>query len=190
MANRGTREADAGSKSNPPFGFEPNPNRERSQARARHERSSESAPATLGPLERTLVLAFALIGFAALTLARALTPDPRGFGTHEALGLAPCRARAISGEPCPSCGATTALAWALRGEPARAVRANPAGALLALSLPTLILWLATLAARGRTLGRHDAPWGFWIAAWVVAHAALALLVWLSRTRIGATEWIP
>ena len=44
---------------------------------------------------------------AVLALARWLTPDPAGVGTHTQLGLEPCAVLTWVGFPCPMCGMTT-----------------------------------------------------------------------------------
>ncbi|WP_438269981.1 DUF2752 domain-containing protein [Paludisphaera mucosa] len=76
-----------------------------------------------------------------LAVARRLEPDPRGFGSHEQLGLAPCSFLLATGRLCPFCGATTAVAETTRGRMDRAWRANPAGALLGVLSGPLIVWL-------------------------------------------------
>ncbi len=94
------------------------------------------------------ILALGLV--AVLTTARLLTPDPKGFGTHTQLGLGRCAFREITGKPCPSCGMTTAFAWAARGRLDRAWRANPAGSIIAPTCLFFIPWLIFTAISGRT----------------------------------------
>ena len=53
----------------------------------------------LGPWPRVLLAAWAVMLVAVLAVARRLEPDPRGFGTHEQLGLSPCAFRATTGRP-------------------------------------------------------------------------------------------
>ena len=48
-----------------------------------------------------------------VVLAFFLRADPRGFGTHEQLGLQPCMPMELWGFPCPGCGVTTC--WLRRG---------------------------------------------------------------------------
>jgi hypothetical protein len=67
---------------------------------------------------------------AVIVLAFVLRPDPRGVGTHEQLGIAPCGFLRDHGIPCISCGMTTAFAAMAHGDPASAFRANPFGSLL------------------------------------------------------------
>ena len=69
---------------------------------------------------------------AASAAARVLDPDPRGFGTHEQLGLPPCQMLSLSGVPCPFCGMTTALAHIVRGRVLEAFSTHPAGTILFL----------------------------------------------------------
>lgn len=71
----------------------------------------------------------ALGALAVLGLSAILTPDPRGVGTHEQLGLPPCMTQWIVGIPCPFCGMTTAFTLMAHGQPFRAFQVQPAGAL-------------------------------------------------------------
>ena len=90
-----------------------------------------------------------MAGLALLITARSLEPDPRGFGTHEQLGLIPCCFHRWTGRVCPTCGATTALAHALRGNIADAATANLGGALLRGMTVLGIPWMLTSAAVDR-----------------------------------------
>jgi hypothetical protein len=75
-----------------------------------------------------------------LGIARALTPDPSGVGTHLQLGLPRCGFLALTGLPCPACGLTTAFAHMARGELAQAASAHALGVLLfALTLGSIPL---------------------------------------------------
>jgi hypothetical protein len=76
-----------------------------------------------------VVLAGAAVIFA---LAR-VAPDPRGHGTHELLGLAPCGFAQIHRAPCPTCGITTAACHVVHLQPLRALWVQPFGAALALA---------------------------------------------------------
>ncbi|MEO6811006.1 MAG: DUF2752 domain-containing protein [Isosphaeraceae bacterium] len=119
----------------------------------------------------TLALALSAL----LATAAGLKPDPRGFGTHEQLGLPQCAFQAVTGVPCPSCGMTTAFAWSVRGRPDRAWRANPAGSLLAPLCGLLVLWLLAVVALGRPLGTRSVDRPLMIVT--VAAVALSLGAW-------------
>ena len=75
-----------------------------------------------------------------------LTPDPRGLGTHEQLGLPPCISSNYLGAPCPLCGMTTAFTLMAHARPRDAFRAQPAGAaFFVLCVIALAGALSTLA---------------------------------------------
>ena len=132
----------------------------------------------LGPRARALAAAGSAAIFALLATARGLRPDPRGFGTHERLGLHPCLFRSRFGLPCPSCGMTTSWAWLMRGDPGDAWRASPAGALLLPAAAVLMVWLLVAATRGRApLVDSPAGLGARLAAWA---AVLIFGAWLIR----------
>ncbi len=76
---------------------------------------------SLGTVAAGLLLVF--------LIAARLTPDPRGWGTHEQLGFTPCRTTTLFGVPCPFCGMTTAFCLMAHGKPIDALVAQPAGAI-------------------------------------------------------------
>jgi hypothetical protein len=92
------------------------------------------------------VLAFSA---AALAIARSLHPSASGMGTHEQLGLPPCKFLVFTGFPCPSCGLTTSFAYAAHFHFQQAFFASPFGLLLffgaVLVIPTsaVLLWRRT-----------------------------------------------
>jgi hypothetical protein len=115
---------------------------------------------------------------ASLGVARGLEPDPRGFGTHERLGLPPCAAREATGVACPTCGMTTAWSLATRGRLRASWEANPAGCLTALAAAGLAAWMLASAASGRPrLSRTIAGPLAWAA---VLAAAAGLAAWFLR----------
>ncbi|MDP6407923.1 MAG: DUF2752 domain-containing protein [Planctomycetota bacterium] len=77
---------------------------------------------------------------AMLALALFVEPDERGFGTHEQLGMLPCRSMDWFGVPCPGCGVTTSVALAVQGRPLDSIANQPFGFLTALFLPVFFLW--------------------------------------------------
>ena len=109
-------------------------------------------------------------------MARTLEPDPRGFGTHEQLGLRPCAFATLTGRPCPTCGMTTAFAWFMRGRLDRSWRANPAGCLFALLAIPLMVWLVASAVRDEPLGFRSVSGP--VTGLVLAGLVLCLASWL------------
>ena len=91
-----------------------------------------TAPVILGLTGRLIA---ALVGagcLGVLLVAWRLEPSPAGHGTHTQLGLPACGWAAVMGHPCPTCGMTTAFAWAVRGRLWASFLAQPLGMLLAL----------------------------------------------------------
>lgn len=136
----------------------------------------------LGRATRWTLVVAALGLVMVLGVARWLTPDPRGYGTHTQLGLAPCPFARVTGYRCPSCGMTTSFAWFVRGRFDRSWRANPAGSLLAPACVVLIPWLLAGAARGRPVGFRtlEPP----LIVLITATVALSLLTYLFRLFFG------
>jgi hypothetical protein len=128
---------------------------------------------------RRLALAGIGIGLVALLLtARGLKPDPRGFGTHEQLGLTPCGFYSWTGWPCPTCGATTAWAYVLRADFAGAMNANLAGTMLCLVAMVGVPWLLMSASLGRWWAVKPTPYG--LLGVGSGLMVIAMLDWLRR----------
>ncbi|MEM9656785.1 MAG: DUF2752 domain-containing protein [Planctomycetota bacterium] len=106
---------------------------------------------------RIWLTALAIAGLALLAAAWSLTPDERGLGTHEQLGLAPCWIHARFGVVCPSCGMTTAWAHAMRGQIGHAAACNAGGLLLWVVATTATPWCLFVAARGRWPWQRPSP---------------------------------
>ncbi|MFG0330264.1 MAG: DUF2752 domain-containing protein [Phycisphaerales bacterium] len=136
-----------------------------------------------GPLRaslghRLLAGLLAIACAALLGLAAWLQPDPRGFGTHNQLRLAPCLWVERVGMPCPTCGMTTAFAHAADGSFLSAARAQPMGLVLAF-MTAMTFWVALyVAATGSLIGalllRLWRPSVLWTAG------GLALASWLYK----------
>jgi hypothetical protein len=103
------------------------------------------------------------ISFASpLAMAAWLRPNPAGLGTHQQLGLPPCSIRMVWGIRCPACGMTTSWSHFVRGEMISSLRANLAGALLAILVSVAVVVLVSGCWTGRTPGRGwlvAAAWG-------------------------------
>ena len=129
-------------------------------------------------LQRVLLVAFGLTGLFLLTMAGNLEPDPRGYGTHEQLGLTPCYFQLKTGTICPTCGATTAWAHTLRGNITQAVAANLGGTILCVLVILAVPWSLISAVKGSWLGVRPAPKIILIIA--TALLAMTVLDWLRR----------
>lgn len=128
-------------------------------------------------------LALVLAGFALVTLlglARTLTPSPKGWGTHEQLGLPACAFVLRFQKRCPSCGMTTAWAHLVRGSLAAALRCHVTGTLLGLSAAAGSVWMLTCGTTGRWVGGRLGE-----TAWLVGGAVVgAALVAEWAVRVG------
>ena len=107
-----------------------------------------------------------------LVKARSLEPDPRGYGTHEQLGIAPCTFQKSTGLACPMCGATTAWAHLLRGDLTSAAHVNFAAMLLCAAVVFVATWMLIAAV----LGRWPIATPNWKPTLVIASAWLAVVV--------------
>ena len=135
----------------------------------------------LRPAARCLLAAWGLFLVAGFGLAMSLDPDPRGFGTHQRLGLPPCTTRALFGIPCPSCGMTTSFANFVRGRFLQAARANTSGLLLAVVCAGQLPWIAASVARGRLIGVRRLDQVALVV--VVPLATFCLAEWLLRLTV-------
>lgn len=86
-------------------------------------------------------IGIALLCLAPLVTAALLRPSPDGFGSHTALGLAPCQFMQHTGLPCPSCGMTTSWTWFARGNLRASLYVQPMGTVLA-ALTVCCFWAA------------------------------------------------
>ncbi len=94
---------------------------------------------------RVLAVLFALGSWTVLGIALWLRPDPRGFGTHESLGLPPCGFLVANGYPCMTCGMTTSFSNMAHLQPVAAFNANPMGIVLYLLTAAIALFMTRCA---------------------------------------------
>lgn len=125
---------------------------------------------------RLAVLLWCLLLAGGFSVAFQLQPDPRGFGTHQQLGLPPCSFRFLVNVPCPSCGMTTAFAHFVRGHWIESLRASCSGFLFALVCAVQIPWCLLSLWTGR----------FW---WVRRLDVLFLAVLLLLSGTALLEWL-
>ncbi|MFV0443608.1 MAG: DUF2752 domain-containing protein [Planctomycetaceae bacterium] len=132
------------------------------------------------PLSRGVRLVLVLWGLflsGGFVVASRLEPDPRGYGTHQRLGLPECSFRSWFGIPCPSCGGTTAFALFVRGRWIESARANLSAFGAAILSAVLIPWSLYSSGIGHTWGiqRPDVA-GLWILG---VMGTIAILQWLA-----------
>ena len=123
---------------------------------------------SLQPATRLVLASAGIVGLVLVITARKLEPDPRGYGTHEQLGLTPCFFHQSTGHICPACGTTTAWAHALRGDIRQAASANLGGTLLCGVALIAVPWLLATAIVGRWLGptpKRKRPGASWATTW-------------------------
>jgi hypothetical protein len=102
---------------------------------------------------RLLSLAVGLLCLTPLVIASQLRPSPDGYGSHTAMGLAPCQFMRTTGLPCPSCGMTTSWTWFVRGNLRASLYVQPMGTVLAV-LVGCCFWAALyIAVTGRPVYR-------------------------------------
>jgi hypothetical protein len=131
---------------------------------------------------RLALAGISLVGAMLLFTAWRLAPDPRGYGTHEQLGLAPCAFYVWTGWKCPSCGMTTAWAHAMHGDLPAALHANAGGTLLCGFVALTIAWAAVSAVIGTWFVVRPSPrWLLWIGS---AGLMITILDWVRRLAAG------
>lgn len=115
-------------------------------------RSQSSTEQHIPRFLRVIYCGWAAGIIALFVLCSNLSPDPRGLGTHEQLGLPPCGLQSLFGTPCPSCGMTTAWTLFSHGQWLRSAQVNLGGFLMALlAIPTCgSLLMASIQGRWRT----------------------------------------
>jgi hypothetical protein len=143
--------------------------------------TASKAPASARVRVRGAAVAAACAGV--LAVAASLVPSADGYGTHRQLGIPQCSFLARTGYPCPTCGATTSVALAVRGRFGAAWKAHPFGLLLAAALAAAALVGAAealtgrprfptgckplLLAAGMLLVALAGSWGWKVADWTV-----------------------
>lgn len=139
--------------------------------------TSAAAPprsVVLGIGGRLVAAVVAASCLALLIVAARLEPAPAGHGTHTQLGLPACGWAMVLHRPCPTCGMTTAFAYAVRGRFVSSFLAQPAGFLLALGTAGTFWGGAYISLTGsqlgRVFGRMVTARALWAAAGVLAAA--------------------
>jgi hypothetical protein len=113
-------------------------------------------------------------------------PDPRGFGTHERLGLPPCKPMLWWNVPCPGCGVTTSVALAAHGRFWASIRNQPFGFIVAMAVPAFAAWCLWHALRGRDL--NNALHSVRVGRWGFVLAGAMMLAWIYKVAL-VRHWI-
>lgn len=128
-------------------------------------------------LTRWLPTLLLMLPFCGVIVARFLTPDPRGLGTHQQLGLPPCSMRVLFDLPCPSCGMTTSWSLFSRGNFNESIQTNTGGFLLAC-LATVSLAIGLHAIFRRKPARRNSTRAITIS--LLAIFGISVSQWLWR----------
>ncbi len=141
-----------------------------------------SIPADLQSLssrQRRLVGAVVAVCAAGLLgVAAWLTPSSAGIGTHEQLMLPECGWITLMDMPCPTCGMTTAFAYAAEGQLWTSFLTQPLGSLLAISTAMALLVGIHVAVTGSRLGSLlTRLWGR-RSGWIIA--LLIVVSWMYK----------
>jgi len=127
------------------------------------------------------VAVLTILGFLALGIL--FTPDERGHGTHQQLGLQPCFPAEMWNIPCPGCGVTTSMTLATHGHLWQAIVNQPFGFVVWLAFLAFALWapIAHFCGRDLWIDIHRLPYGP-ILRWLLPFAALAWVYKLAMMR--------
>lgn len=125
-------------------------------------------PPPSGLLDRAAWLVAALASWPVVALSAWLSPDRRGFGTHQQLGLPPCSFEAVTHVPCPGCGLTTSFTNMAHLHVVDAFRAHLMGPLL------FALTLAVALAAPVAIRRGWSVQGVLALPWLTAYLGVTL----------------
>jgi len=107
-----------------------------------------------------------------------LAPDPRGYGTHERLGMLPCLTMKLWHVPCPGCGVTTSVVLAAHAHLIASAMNQPFGFLVALALAAFVIWAPIAHLRGRDLWVDLT--GVRLGCWGPLAGAFLVLSWIYK----------
>ena len=129
--------------------------------------------------EHWLVVGSAVLAAGALVaLGLLLTPDARGVGTHEQLGLRPCTTMKLWNIPCPGCGLTTSVTMATQGDFWVSFKNQPFGLVCFLLGVAFVVWTPIAHFRGRDLWADVNA--LRIGRWAAILGVLAALAWVYK----------
>ena len=126
-------------------------------------------------------LATGLGAAAVLVVARLLSPDLSGYGTHQHFFLLPCLLRWAIGLPCPFCGMTTAFALMADGHVAAAFGAHVLGP------PAYLVTWGILLAGIAGLVRNRMPLPRWLLS--PSGGRVIIVILLVGWAINLVRWL-
>jgi hypothetical protein len=126
----------------------------------------------------------AIVGLVLLGLL--LEPDPRGYGTHEKLGMRPCMPMVLWNVPCPGCGVTTSVTHAMNGDLLGSLRVQPFGLVVLLVVLLSFGWALVGQFRGRDLWNELRALRW--SRWMTVLGVLMALAWVYKTAV-VRAWI-
>ncbi len=145
-----------------------------------NKRSASSGPGL--KLKRRLRGVAVLAGcVAVLVIARGLSPNKWGYGTHRQMGLPACSMLVQTGWPCPTCGLTTSVSAIADGKLLLGVRANVFGLVIFVALITGAISGALEAVLGWDVLAKAAGPGVW---WFLIAAVGVLVGWAVNLTVG------
>ena len=144
---------------------------------------SETVPAMhtnlrMPALHRVGFIVAGAVGITLLIVAFRLKPNPKGYGTHQQLGLTRCSFIEFFGIQCPSCGMTTSWSNLMNGRIIQSFRANPGGALLGICTIVFAPWLFVSGLIGRWFYRN--PNMAWLFFGTLGICAVTTIQWVIR----------
>lgn len=98
-----------------------------------------------------------------------LTPDARGYGTHEHLFLPPCYFKYFLNISCPACGLTTAFAYLAKGQLFEAFHTHWMSPLIFILFVFLFLYSLICLVRGKSF------WSLFQNKWVPTFSSFIVL---------------
>jgi hypothetical protein len=131
------------------------------------------------PWIRLVLVVSGLSVLGLFVVARFLTPDPSGIGTHEQLGMLPCGFKLMFDIPCPSCGMTTSWSWLVRGEISQACRTHFGGVMLGVFCGVFAIWLIVSGIGGRWF--PGVPSAFWWGTVLGSIGVAILVTWILKS---------
>jgi len=113
-----------------------------------------------------------------LVLRLIATPDERGYGTHEQLGLPGCLMMDVTGVPCPGCGVTTAVTLFVHGRFVDSFLTQPFGVLVVGLIPISVAW--SLWGHVRGLDLYTSLTGIRTKRWLVPGVIAMGAAWVYK----------